>query len=169
MQSFALATVSVTVSLGAKPAQAEAECLVARRLDTVALLHTCFLCLQTCLTHVTILPTHSRWLKVCQKTELHLTVTEWITDPHVAACWRQITCLSRWQQQLGCCGFVLLHVTAVIVKCLFPRNTLTTANYHQSRYCHSDITTTPLFLLFFFAPPDPPSFALLSSLPSCLL
>ena len=69
---FVLATVSVTVSLGAKPAQAEGECLIVHRLDTVALLHTCFPCLQTCQTHLTILPTHSRWLKVCQKTELHL-------------------------------------------------------------------------------------------------
>ena len=50
------------------------ECLIARRLHTVALLPTCFLCLQTCHTHVTILPTHSRWLKACQKTELHLTL-----------------------------------------------------------------------------------------------
>ena len=73
VQSFVLATVSVTVSLGAKPAQAEGECLIVYRLDTVALLHTCFPCLQTCQTHLTILPTHSRWLKVCQKTELHLT------------------------------------------------------------------------------------------------
>ena len=71
MQSFVLAT----VSLGAKPAQAEGECLIARRLNTVALLHTCFPCLQTCQAHVTILPTHSRWLKVCQKTELHLTTS----------------------------------------------------------------------------------------------
>ena len=70
---FVLATPSVTVSLGAKPAQAEGECLIVHRLDTVALLHTCFPSLQTCQTHLTILPTHSHWLKVCQKTELHLT------------------------------------------------------------------------------------------------
>ena len=64
-----LATVSVTVSMGAKPAQAEGKCSSVHRLDTVALLHTCFLSLQTCQTHLTILPTHSRWLKVCRKTE----------------------------------------------------------------------------------------------------
>ena len=62
VQSFALATVSVTVSLGAKPAQAEGEWFNCTQLDTVALLHTCFPCLHTCLTHLTILPTHSRWL-----------------------------------------------------------------------------------------------------------
>ena len=43
-QSFVLATVSVTVSLGAKPAQAEGECSIVHRLDTVALLHACFPC-----------------------------------------------------------------------------------------------------------------------------
>ena len=48
-------------------------CSIVHRLDTVALLHTCFPCFQTFQTHMTILPTHSRWLKVCQKTELHLT------------------------------------------------------------------------------------------------
>ena len=73
MQSCVVATVSVTVSLGAKPAQADGECLIVHRLDTIALLHICFPCLQICQTHVTVLPTHSRWLKVCQKTELHLT------------------------------------------------------------------------------------------------
>ena len=45
-------------------------CSIVHRLDTVALLHTCFLCFQT---HLAILPTHSRWSKVCQETELHLT------------------------------------------------------------------------------------------------
>ena len=39
MQSFVLAAVSGTVSLGGKPAQAEGQCLIVRRLDTVALLH----------------------------------------------------------------------------------------------------------------------------------
>ena len=39
---FVLATVSVTVSLGAKPAQAEGKCSIVHRLDTFALLHTCF-------------------------------------------------------------------------------------------------------------------------------
>ena len=43
MQSFVPAMVSVTVSLGAKPAQAEGERLIVHRLDNVALLHTCFL------------------------------------------------------------------------------------------------------------------------------
>ena len=61
------ATVSVTVSLGARPAQAEGECLIVQRLDTVALWCTCFPCLHTCQTHLTFLPTHSRSLKVCQK------------------------------------------------------------------------------------------------------
>ena len=65
MQSFVPATVSVTVSLGAKPSKAEGECPCVHRLDTVALLHTCFPCLQTCQSYVTILPTHSRWLKAC--------------------------------------------------------------------------------------------------------
>ena len=60
VQSFVLATVSVTVSLGAKPARAEGKCLIVHGLDTVALLHTCIPCLQTCQTHLTILPTHSR-------------------------------------------------------------------------------------------------------------
>ena len=35
------------LSLGAKPAQAEGECSIVHRLDTVALLHTCFPCFQT--------------------------------------------------------------------------------------------------------------------------
>ena len=70
-QSFVLATVSVTVSLGAKPAQAEGECFNCTQ--TVALLHTCFFCFQTCQTHLTVLPTRSRWLNVCHKTELRLT------------------------------------------------------------------------------------------------
>ena len=65
--------VSVTVSLAQSQPKLR-ESLIARRLDTVALLHTFFPCLQTCQTHVTSLPTHSRWLKVCQKTELHLTL-----------------------------------------------------------------------------------------------
>ena len=49
-QSFVLATVSVAVSSGAMPAQAEGECSIVHRLDTVALLHTCFPCFQTCRT-----------------------------------------------------------------------------------------------------------------------
>ena len=40
--------------------------------STPLLLHTCSPGFQTCQTHLTILPTHSRWLKVCNKTELHL-------------------------------------------------------------------------------------------------
>ena len=36
------------------------------RLDTFALLHNCLPCLRTCQTHLTILSTHSRWLKVFQ-------------------------------------------------------------------------------------------------------
>ena len=78
VQSFVVATVSV--SLGAKPAQDEGECLIVHRLDTVALLHSCLLCLQTCQTHLVILPTHSRWLKVCQKTELHLTLSLFVSS-----------------------------------------------------------------------------------------
>ena len=74
-ESFVPATVCVTVSLGAKPAKAEGERSIVHRLDTVALLHTCFPCFQTCQTHLTILPTHPRWLKVCHKTELHLTLS----------------------------------------------------------------------------------------------
>ena len=35
-------------------------CSIVHRLDTVALLHTSFPCFQTCQTHLTILPTHSR-------------------------------------------------------------------------------------------------------------
>ena len=66
-QSFVLATVSVAVSLGAKPAQAEGECSIVHRLDTVALLHTCIPCLQTCQTHLTMIPTRLSWLKVCHK------------------------------------------------------------------------------------------------------
>ena len=71
-QSFVLATVSVTVSLGAKPAQAEGKCSIVQKLDTVAFLHTCFPCFQI---HLAIFPTHSRWLKLPHKTELHLTVS----------------------------------------------------------------------------------------------
>ena len=44
-QYFVTATVSVPVSLGAKPAQAEGVCCIVHRLDTVALLHICFLVL----------------------------------------------------------------------------------------------------------------------------
>ena len=39
-------------------------------------LHSCTfdsLVFQTCQTHLTILPTHSRWLKVCHETQLHST------------------------------------------------------------------------------------------------
>ena len=60
--------------LGRK-AQAEGECSIVHRLDTVALLHTCFPCFQTCQTHLSVLPTHSRWLKVCHETELHSTLS----------------------------------------------------------------------------------------------
>ena len=49
-------------------------CLIAHRLDTVALLHMCFPFFQTCHAHLIIFPTHSRWLKACHKTELHLTL-----------------------------------------------------------------------------------------------
>ena len=49
-------------------------CLIAHRLDTVALLHICFPCFQICHAHLIIFPTHSRWLKAYHKTELHLTL-----------------------------------------------------------------------------------------------
>ena len=43
------------------------------RLVTVALVHTSFSCFLTCPAHLITLPTHSRWLKLCRKIELHLT------------------------------------------------------------------------------------------------
>ena len=48
-------------------------CCITHRLDTVALLPICFPCFQTCHVHLTIFPTHLRWLKSCHKMELHLT------------------------------------------------------------------------------------------------
>ena len=39
---------------------------------TLAHLHPCF---QSCRVDLTILPTHSRWLKVCLKTQLHVTLS----------------------------------------------------------------------------------------------
>ena len=41
---FVSVSMSVEVSLGAKSAQAEEKCWLAHRLDTVTLLHICFLC-----------------------------------------------------------------------------------------------------------------------------
>ena len=74
-QDFVLATVSVAVSLDGKLAQAEEECCIPHGLDTDAFLHICFPCFQTCHVHLTIFPTHSRWLKSCHKKELHLTLS----------------------------------------------------------------------------------------------
>ena len=44
---FVSVTVSVVVSLGAKPAQAEGMCWIAHRLGVVTLLHICFPCHRT--------------------------------------------------------------------------------------------------------------------------
>ena len=41
--------------------------LIVHRRDTVALLRTCFPCRQTCQTHLTILPTHSRGSRFARK------------------------------------------------------------------------------------------------------
>ena len=43
------------------------ECSIVHRLDTVALLHTCFPCFQTCRVHVITLRTHLRWRKRATK------------------------------------------------------------------------------------------------------
>ena len=99
VQSFVLATVSVTVSLGAKPAQAEGECSIVHRLDTSALLHTFLPCLQTCQTYLTIPATHSRWLKVCQKTELHLALCN--------LSYSLLTCVTSSAQHAQSCRFML--------------------------------------------------------------
>ena len=53
--------------------QLREECSIGHRLDTVALLHICFPCSQSCQTFLTILPTHSALAQVCHKIELHLT------------------------------------------------------------------------------------------------
>ena len=49
------------------------ECQVMHRVVTVAFVHTCFPCSQTCRAHLITLPTHSRWLTSCPKIELQLT------------------------------------------------------------------------------------------------
>ena len=63
---FVSVTVFVAVSLGAKLAQTEGKCSIARRLDTVALLHTCFPCHRAVVCTRSLLM-HSRWLQVATK------------------------------------------------------------------------------------------------------
>ena len=60
-------TVSVEVSFGAKLAQAEGKCWLARRFDTVTLLHIPFLLSQSWCAHLIALPSHSRCLKFATK------------------------------------------------------------------------------------------------------
>ena len=137
MQSFVLATVSVTVSLGAKPAQAEGK--NARRLDTVTLLHICF--------WIT-LPTQSRWLKVatrqiciCQSGSVSLSVSVRhclcvSLSVHVSLCVSLWVCLcecANTELHLSLSFHLALFLSVSIVNSLFLFSTAMTATVRFSR------------------------------------